>query len=459
MAQEYIWTGGGADARFTNAANWGGETVFTQNWFALIRNNVNSTILLPKGAYGQVSGFDISNVQITIAGKVDSFTTETNARYNGFWMRGNATVTFLPTAEYNMLLEEPIGDWKGTDAQLTMVGGNNTIHKQDNGTLAFNRMFISGHDGAGYNNIFNHHAGTVTANELWIGTTTSTLDTNPSQYNLYGGTVYSLVTGIQHHSFSNNDFNGLGELNIYGGTFTTRTLSGGQSTFDGGATYYFGDINLHLGEASAEGFGTFMVEEESSYNGKVNVLVDSPLLTLSPDIAGKNLVNFRGNVDANMQFTTNSSLIAIAEDKKTASLDTSKNVTPTEGYMVGDFLSFETAVAGYLQINPSSDPYTMLLSTTAFASEEAIVDFANWLNEEVENYSVTPSGLDSLKLETLAAGSDAIFLWDFSGYSTEVGVWGISTQHVPEPHSWVLAILGIAFYWGRSYAQRRFYAG
>lgn len=340
-----------------------------------------------------------------------------------------------------------------------MAGSGNTLNFHNDSRYEFDRMFVSAYDGGGgSNNVVNQHAGNVTANGLWLGTYTLDFSQNTSQYNLYGGSFAVNAMRIQTDDTTITTM-GRGEANIYGGMFTANSLTGGQSV-SGGVTYR-GDIDIHLSEKSVAGFGTFGVTGNSSYKGNVTVSVDAPILTLSPDVVGKNLVHFAGDVDTNMQLTTNSSLISISDDRKTARLDASKDVTPVDGYVVGGSLSFAEAVTGgYLRIEPSDDPYTMLLTTTEFANEEAIDAFADWLNANVENYSVTPAGLDGLQIETFTTGSGSVFLWDFSDYTSgNVGVWGISTRHVPEPHTWILALLGIILYWGKFYAKKRVYAG
>ncbi|MDO5113025.1 MAG: hypothetical protein Q4E67_01475 [Planctomycetia bacterium] len=452
-AAEYTWTGGGADSHFTTAANWGGNNLFIVHaTFGLTQNNNSAAItaILPEGAYAQTNGFDITNGTITVGGKLDSIRTSSGS-FNGFWMRGNSTITLLPTAEFTFLNRNG-----GTDAsaQLTMAGGNNTVNKYDTSSLSFDNMFISTYDcSGGVHNVVNHYAGGISANAIRLGTYSTNFTAEPSQYNLYGGTVSATQMWIQYDTIPQKESirqHGRGELNVYGGEFTVGTLSGGQSVSN--SVTYYGDINVRLNETS--GFGTFAVTGDSDYNGNVNVTMDSPVLTLSPTILETPLVNFAGNVSADMQLMSNSSLITFSEDNKTARLNPAKNVTPDGGYTVGTALSFEQAATeGYLSINASGDPYLLSLLTTEFNSEADMNSFVDWLNESVENYSFSATGLSSLQIDTFAANTDAVFLWDFTGYASGVGVLGIASQQVPEPNTWILALLGIALYWGRYYAK------
>lgn len=459
-AQEYVWTGGGADSFFTTPENWGGTGLFTNNNYGLTHNNNNASItaILPAGYDAQINGFDITNATVVVEGKLDSIRGRSDGfSFNGFWMRGNSAITLLPHAEFAFLNQSGNPD----SAQLTMARGNNLVNKSETSSLSFGNIFISTYDcDGGYSNIFNQFAGAITSNSIQLGTYTNTTDfsEDPSQYNLYDGTVSTSLLRIQYDSSRTSSNHGRGEVNIYGGEFTVGTLSGGQSV--SGGTTYFGDINIHLSGKTANGFGTFEVTGDSDYNGHLNVTVDAPLLTLSPDILETALVNFGGNVHTDMQLTSNSSLITFSEESQTARLDAAKNLTPDGGYTVGTALSLaETATEGYLSISASDNPYLLLLSTTEFGSDAEMDLFVDWLNESTENYHVTAMGLSALQLGTFSPNADSVFLWDFSGYSANVGVLGITSQQVPEPHTWILALLGIAFYGGKYYAQKRIYVG
>ncbi|MDO4575629.1 MAG: hypothetical protein Q4D98_10510 [Planctomycetia bacterium] len=447
-AQEYTWTGGGADSLFTTADNWGGSNVFTNNGYALTHNNNASiTATLPAGTYAQTNGFDITNATIVVAGELDSIRA---GSHNGFWMRGGSTITFLSSADFAFLNQSGNVD----QAQITMAAGNNTINKYDSSALSFGSIYISSFDcGGGFRNILNQYAGGVTATNIYLGTCSTNFSAEPSQYNLYGGTVSTGTLRIQLDTdrSTQSSGHGRGELNIYGGTFTAGTLSGGQST--SGSTTYTGDINIHLNQTY--GYGTFSVTGNSDYNGNVNVKVDSPILTLSPSVLGASLVSFGGSVSTDMTWAENP-LISVSADN-VAQLNESKNVTPDGGYTVGTALTFDTvAREGYLSISSSGDPYVLTLSTTEFENEADMAMFTSWLNENVENYDATPIDLSSLQLSTFAANAATVFLWDFSGYTAKnVGVLGIATQHVPEPASWILILWGIAFCWRKRVAQTR----
>ena len=437
QAAEITWTGQGADEYVSTNENWAGNTPsFSKNSFGLMHEKQDgNTYVIPEGASAIATGIDINNTQIVINGNFLSRREPYGGfSFNGFWMRGGNTITFGENAAVSFQTSNGAVD----AVQLTMCSTNNVINKYDSGKWDFANMFISTYDcSGGNNNHFNQYAGTVTATQINLGTKSGFDDSQISTYNLYGGKVEAGDTFLNTYVQGSTTHYGRGEINIYGGNYTTQNLGGGTSV--DGTTNYLSDINVYVGP---DDFGTFSVTGTNGYTGKINV-VNSAAVELLPATIKDTAVVSLSALSGEETISINTPLFVL--NGTAVTLDTSKNLG-SDLYHVNEPIMFDATNAGYVEMEPTSNPIEISFTVSGLESQSAADAFAQWLSEDT-GLDARMTSPTSLILNTFpASDSERLLSLDFSRYTAaNVMATGLTASELPEPAAWLMLLLGAAF--------------
>jgi len=406
QAAEITWTGNGTDAYISTKENWPGNTqCFSKNGFGLMHQaSGGNTYIIPAGASAIATGFDIDNTQIVINGSLVSKRELYGTwSFNGFWLRGNNTVTIGENANFTCK------NGSADDAiQLTMAGSNNTLNKYDSATLTFGSIFISTYDGNGGNhNVVNQYAGTVKATQVNLGTKSGFTDSNMNYYNLYGGTVEAGQTHLNTYNNNGSTTYGRGVLNIYG-SYTTGTLQGGTST-DGTNTYR-SEINVYVGP---DGNGSLKVTGTNTYSGIINVELDSYFQYVPASLINTPVVSLPA-LSGNETININTNLLKLNGSK--VGLNTSNNLAGSGTFSVNKSRTYSATGVGYVEMNPVSNPYEIELTVSGLETQAQADAFASWLRADsgLNAQMNSPTQLVLSDLPTSTA-NQVLFL-DFSKY-------------------------------------------
>jgi len=438
----FVWTGNGNDDLISNSANWPANMAsqFFQNGYGLHTTGQRGIYVVPAGNTLTAYGFDNSNITLDFNGDITSIR---NNRFNGFWMRSNMTVSLGPNGTFTFQNLDGSAD----TGQITMQSANNRLDYSMPGTLSLADVHISSHDGGGgRNNHLNQYAGTINAAHVWLGTNTQG-GTEVSSINLYGGDFNVIGRAgedlpgticIGYHAYQKK--HGNGALNIYGGAFTAGKIEGDPATLNG--EIFTPSVNLFVGGTDGTTFGTFTATQQNTFTGDFNVQLAMPLTVLDASILNTNIISLPtvGSAKVNLH----SDLFTTANDGKNVVLNPAKELAGADDYELNSALELTTPVSeGWILLPDSSNPFTVNLSTSEFASMTAADEFAAWLEED---FFTEAEALDQSTFQLSFAPEFAgdLFAFDFSGYDiSNVTLNGFMTAEVPEPATWALMLFGL----------------